>query len=108
MLLINILGIDLCIAHSKDPQEFAEDLFTFTINGSTGIEVTETTLDDFERKGLTNFKSSRHGTKNSVNTTPQNVNFQYDGIDSDDENDEVMDAYICTTPKVINSEYYFC
>lgn len=100
MFEIIILGVDLCIAHSKDPQEFAEDLFTFTVNGPTGIEVTESTVDDFERKGLTNCKSSRHGMENSANKTQQNVNFQYDEIESDGENDEVMDAYICTTPKV--------
>lgn len=90
-----ILGVDLCIAHSRDPKEFAGDLFTFSVNGPTGIEVLESTLDDFERKELTNCKPNRHGMKNSINTTQQ-----YDEIDSDGETDEVMDAYICTTPKV--------
>lgn len=94
----------MCIAHSRDPQEFAEDLFTFTVNGPTGIEVLETTLDDFERKVLTNCKPSRRGVKNSMQQSSNN--FQYDEIDSDGENDEVMDAYICTTPKV-NFEYKF-
>lgn len=88
----------MCITHSRDPHEFAEDLFTFTVNGPTGIEVLESTLDDFERKVLTNCKPNRKATKN---TTQQNANFQFDEIDSDGENDEVMDAYICTTPKVV-------
>lgn len=103
-----MLGVDLCIAHFKDPQEFADDLLTFTVNGPTGIEVTESVLDDFERKGLTNSKSSRHGTKTAANKSQQNVHFQYDELESDGENDEVMDAYICTTPKVNDIQDSFC
>lgn len=92
-----ILGVDLCITYSIEPQEFVEELFAFTVNTSTGMECTESALDDFERKELMNYKSGR---KNIASKTHQNVNFHYDNIESDGENDEVMDAYICTTPKV--------
>lgn len=95
------LGVDLCITYSIELQEFVEELFAFTVNTSTGMECTETTLDDFERKELTNHKSNIHGMKNNVSKTQQNVNYHYDEIESDGENDEVMDAYICTTPKVV-------
>lgn len=92
-----ILGVDLCTDYLIEPQEFVEELFAFTVNTSTGTECTESTLDDFERKELTNYKSGR---KNNASKMQQNVNFHYDDIESDGEND-VMDAYICTTPKVV-------
>lgn len=65
----------------------------FSINHLNGADPTDSTLDDFERKELANYKKT-----NKPNTSvrlQQNI----DDIGSD-EDDDVMGAYICTTPKV--------
>lgn len=101
MLLVFWPGVDLCTAHAIDPEQFVEMLFAFTVNNSHEMNITESAMDDFERKELTNHKgSARHRTKNGASKPQPHVNAFYDEIGSDDENDDVMDAYICTTPKV--------
>lgn len=100
-LLSNIIiaGLDLCASHAIDPEEFVEMLFAYTVNNSNDMKISESALDDFERKELTNYRAN--GTKNGSSKAQQKMIFNYDHIGSDSENDnEVMDAYICTTPKV--------
>lgn len=87
------LGVELCITYSIDSNDLVETYVTFSINANAGTEVTETSLDDFERKELTNYKS-----KSNVKIQ-RNIN-NFDDIGSDGDDNDVMGAYVCTTPKV--------
>lgn len=96
-----MLGVNLCATYAVDPREFVEIFVAFSINNLNGTDPTESTLDDFERKELTNYKSSGYGKDNAASPMQSNVTAFYDEIGSGGENDDVMDAYICTTPKVV-------
>lgn len=85
----------MCITYSIDPREFVEIFVAFSINHLNGAEATDSTLDDFERKELANQKA-----KTNTNVRTQHKTMEFDEIDSDEEDDDVMGAYICTTPKV--------
>lgn len=91
------IGVDLCITYSVDPREFVEIFVAFCINHLNGADPTDSTLDDFERKELANHKAKNNKTTTSARI--QQTNYE---IDSDEEDDDVMGAYICTTPKVRN------
>lgn len=97
-------GLDLSITHNIDPREFVEIFVAFSVNHLNGAEPTLSSLDDFERKELANYK-------NKPNETSKLQNFNdFDEIgDDDDDTDDVMEAYICTTPNVrIFSFFFFC
>ncbi|XP_031640662.1 DNA polymerase alpha subunit B [Contarinia nasturtii] len=86
--------VELCISYSIVPNDFVETYVTFSVNTEAGTEVTESLLDDFERKELTNYKSKSNA------KTQQNINtFEYDEIGSDGDDNDVMGSYVCTTPK---------
>lgn len=70
-------------------------LVAFSIN--QGVELTESILDDFERKELANNKSNKIKTESKIQ---RNIDLEFDENDSDGDGDDVMGAYICTTPKV--------
>lgn len=90
------IGFDLCISYSIDPREFVEIFMAFSINHLNGAEPTESTLDDFERKELANYKVK----KSNTNVKLQQSFNECDEIGSDEEDNDVLGAYICTTPKV--------
>lgn len=92
-------GVDLSLTYSVDPREFVEIFVAFAVNNAKNSDVTDSTLDDFERKELANQKSAAQKAKNATRAA-RNMDFEYNEIGSDDEGDEVMGAYICTTPKV--------
>lgn len=76
------------------------DIFVaFAANHSIGTDITESTLDDFERKELQNQKSNAQKAKTEAKTQ-RHVDFEFNEMGSDEEGDDVMGAYICTTPKV--------
>lgn len=77
-----------------------EIFVAFSINHLNGAEATDSTLDDFERKELANYKAK-------TNVRTQKKSMEFDGIGSDEEDDDVMGNYICTTPKVRQDFYRF-
>lgn len=91
--------MDLCISYNiTDPREFVEVYVAFTINHLNGAEPTLSALDDFERKELVNYKKKSAELAKSANTQ-RNLN-DFEDFDDDGIDDDVMGAYICTTPKV--------
>lgn len=91
-----LLGVDLCITYLLDPNEFADLFMAFSATHMNGAEPTDSTLDDFERKDLASYKSR---TSNSTARLQRSIN-EFSEIGSDEEVDDVMGSYICTTPKV--------
>lgn len=92
--------MDLCISYNvSSAREFVEIYVAFSINHLDGAEPTLSALDDLERKELANYKKKAHEAK-SINTH-QNLD-GFGDYDDDGDDDEVMGAYICTTPKVSN------
>lgn len=86
----------MCISYAQDPCEFAETLVAFVATNNSGADLTVAILDEFERKELSNSKTNAHKTPK----TQRNIErMEYDD-GSDGEGDDVMGAYICTTPKV--------
>lgn len=69
----------------------------FAINHMNGTELPESILDDFERKELANNKSNKIKNDSKIQ---RNIDLDFDENDSDCDGDDVMGAYICTTPKV--------
>lgn len=90
------IGVDLCIDYRIDPREFVEIYMAYVLNNLNGAEPTDSTLDEFERKELASYKSKA---TSNVNTFHKSIN-EYDDNVSDDDDNDVMGAYICTTPKV--------
>lgn len=90
----------MCISYGIDQSEFGENFFAYCANNLNGADPTESTIDDFERKELLNYKSKAK--TNASGKAQQNINgFNYDEIGSDGEDNDLMGAYICTTPKVV-------
>lgn len=65
------------------------------LNHMNGADPTDSILDEFERKELANYKKS---SKNNAQLQ-RSIN-NYDDCVSDDDDNDVMGAYIPTTPKV--------
>lgn len=105
------VGLELCIDYDvSDPKEFVENYVAFSVNHLNGAEPTNDSLADFERKELANHKSKAKVPSNR--NQPQHRNQindceQYDDVGMDDEGDDLMDAYICNTPKVRGYYYYY-
>lgn len=79
----------------------------FSATHMNGAEPTDSTLDDFERKDLASYKSKANA--NSTARLQRSIN-EFNEIGSDEEDNDVMGAYICTTPKVrqTNSNGFLC
>lgn len=90
----------MCITYSVDPNEFAELFMAFSATHMNGAEPTDSTLDDFERKDLASYKSKA----NSSARLQRSIN-EFNEIGSDEEDNDVMGAYICTTPKVRQTNF---
>lgn len=100
------IGVHLCISYGIDQREFGENFFAYCANNLNGAEPTESTIDDFERKELINNKAKSKS--NAGAKVQRSINdFEYDEIGSDGEDNDVMGAYICTTPKV-NEHIQIC
>lgn len=90
------LGLDLCNTYDiVDPKEFVEIYVAFSVNHLNGGEPSLSTLSDFERKELSSNKS-----KAKEPVAKKHVNLDDFDNGNDIEDDDVMDAYICKTPKV--------
>lgn len=78
------------------------------MNHLNGAEPTLDTLNEFERKELHNCKNKGKDVSRTNITQHRNLNdfeqFDCDDIDDADA-DDLMDAYICNTPKVSSTKY---
>lgn len=72
-----------------EPQEFAELYVAYSATYCDGAEPTISSLEDFERKELFNYKNKTVASKID----------DYPDIEDDDE-DDVMKVYGCNTPTV--------
>lgn len=94
--------------HVDDPVEFVEKWMTFSIAKFNGSEPTFEYLEVFERNELKNQQKP-------VRSKHQARNDDYEGKrlklqqqqDSDEEENDLLGAYITVTPKVINEILFF-
>lgn len=88
------IGVDLTSSYDiDDAREFVETYVAFSVSHMNGAEPTLQTLADFERRELNSIKSKPKETATRKHT---NVAEQ----DAEMEDDDIMDSYICRTPKV--------
>lgn len=74
-----------------EPQELAELYVAYSATYCDGAEPTISSLEDFERKELANYKNKAN---ESINTKTQLNDYE------DDDDDDLMEAYGCNTPTV--------
>lgn len=103
----SFVGLELCIDYDvSDPKDFVENYVAFSVNHLNGAEPTNDSLADFERKELKQSKAKVASNRNQPKHRNQINDYeQYEDVGMDDEGDDLMDAYICNTPKV--SYYYY-
>lgn len=78
-----------------DAREFVEAYVAFSVNHLNGADPSLQTLADFERKDLNSTKS-----KPKEHAIKARVSISLLDQDAEMEDDDVMDSYICRTPKV--------
>lgn len=88
------LGFDLSVSYNVEPQAFAELYVAYSATYCDGAEPTISSLEDFERKELANYKN-----KVFESTNTQREYDDYNEI-ADDDDDDLMEAYVCNTPTV--------
>lgn len=94
MVALCFAGLELCNTYNIiDSREFVEIYVAFSVNYLDGVEPNFDTLVDFERKELASQKS-----KQKDIAPKHHANLDYD--DDKMEEDDIMDSYICQTPKV--------
>lgn len=92
-------GLEFSITYDIEPRELVEIFIAYCANHINNGEPTLSTLDDFERKELQKRTNSSKSTAFQPQRNPIDID-EYGG-DSDGEDDnDVMSAYIDTTPKV--------
>lgn len=93
-------GIEICGLYSlDDPVEFVEKFMAFSISKLDGAEPTVSNLNDFEIK---EFKNQNRATA-KVQPAGSSVRSQltvYNQDSDDDEENDILGAYVCITPKV--------
>lgn len=80
-----------------DPREFVELYVAYSATYCDGAEPTISSLEDFERKELANYKKKAFESTNSENHRDYD---DYNDIAADDDDDDLMEAYVCNTPTV--------
>lgn len=94
-------GFEICSVYNvDDAEEFVERWMSFSISSLGGDAPSIATLADFENKEFKNAlkKSRKLDNKDRVQLKVYNQ-------DSDDEENELLGAYVCITPKV--SQYFY-
>lgn len=92
-------GLELCSIYSlDDPVEFVEKWMSFSISKLDGADPTIQSMIDFENKELRNQNNVSMKTK-KVKSLERSVLKVYNQ-ESDDEENEILSAYVCITPKV--------
>lgn len=96
--------MEYSVHYNIDPSDLVETFVSYCVSHLNGAEPTLSILDDFERKIL----QKENGTAKKASTVNQQHRqpVEFDdygnlGDSDDDEENDVMSAYICKTPKVI-------
>lgn len=79
-----------------EPREFVELYVAYSATYCDGAEPAISSLEDFERKELANYKNTG---LESTNTKSQRDYDDYNDI-ADDDDEDLMEAYVCNTPTV--------
>lgn len=89
------LGIEVCSVYRlDDPVEFVEKWMAFSISNLGGAEPTLQFISDFENKEFRNRKQA------SVKSSTERTQLRVYNQESDDEENDLLGAYVCITPKV--------
>ncbi|KAL5284261.1 POLA2.2 family protein [Megaselia abdita] len=94
--------LEICISYNiEDASEFVEQWIAYSVSHFNGGEPTIEYLDEFERKDLAGKRDKQLNAKKQLNSTSAlNGNAGGGGSNfQDDEDDEMLGAYICNTPK---------
>lgn len=90
--------------HLDDPVEFVEKWMAFSISHLNGAEPTVQFLVDFENKELKNQNKANSKAKRVDGDRPQ---LKVYNQESEDEENDILGAYVCITPKVSNNSLLF-
>lgn len=98
----SISGLEICESNNvDDPVEFVEKWMTFSISKFNGAEPTHEYLEAFERSELkTQQKPARSKFSSSRNDDYDGKRKLQQHQDSDDDETDILGAYITVTPKV--------
>lgn len=96
---ISFAGLELSSIYDlTDPVEFVEKWMAFSISHLNGAEPTVQFLTDFENKELKNQgKVTKPKKRAAASETSQ---LKVYNQESDDEENDILGAYVCITPKV--------
>lgn len=109
-------GLDLCTTYNVDPVEFVEQWMAFSLSHLNGAEPTLDYLNDLERKELANKKCSKTNKNDRLNVghsshsdaaNLQQLKIYGSDLDRNEDVGDVMDSYLCNTPKVSANLYSF-
>lgn len=106
------LGLDLCTTYNVDPVEFVEQWMAFSLSHLNGAEPTLDYLNDLERKELANKKALKSAKNDRFNVQRdadiKQLRIYGSDMDRIENVGDVMDSYLCNTPKVSANIFYKC
>lgn len=91
--------MEFSVTYNIDARELVEIFVAYCVNNLNNAEPTLSTLDDFERKELQKRTSSSKTKAFQPKRSPIDID-EYGGDSDGDDDNDVMSAYIVTTPKV--------
>lgn len=92
-----LLGVELCNEYNiTDPAEFVERWVAFSLSHLNGADPTLDLLNEMERKEFANRKHINDSKNKPTPNKQQSNSSNYDNFPDDD----IMDSYGFTTPKV--------
>lgn len=95
----NSAGLEICSIYGlDDPVEFVEKWMAFSISKLGGADPTVQLMSDFENKELRNQNNASKKPKKTENLERSLLKIY--NQESDDEENDILGAYICITPKV--------
>lgn len=99
MYCFQFVGLEICVnCGQDDPVEFVEQWMAFSISHLSGAEPTVQYLIEMENKVVVKLPKSGFTTK-AISSAPS-TNLKVYNEDSDDEQNDLLGAYVCITPKV--------
>lgn len=94
---IKIWGLEICTFYNlNDPVEFVEKWMAYSISNLSGADPTLQYINDFENK---EFKNQNHASSKARRPAERSKLKVYNQ-ESDDEENDILGAYVCITPKV--------
>lgn len=95
----------MCITHNfDDEREFVETYLAYSVSHLNGAEPTSQSLLDFERRELMSSQRKSDGTDRCRKSGNDGHGLQSDEMGGEEDEDDIMYAYIDKAPKVIEDE----